>query len=461
MKTSLSLVDLSFLKVESHDTPMHVASLQIFQLPADAQPGFVKSVVDSYRSGPPKSSPWDLRLTQSLWSKVLPRLERAADIDMNYHVRHTCLPYPGGERDLGELISHLHGQQLDRSRPLWTCHVIEGLEDNRFAIYTKIHHALMDGILGLHFIARCLSKEQNGHTTAPWHWASASTKKQGSKDRTTKTNKVQETLVRLKWLRHVPAMLRPNWRREGVGVALPFDAPRSVLNTPITAARRVATQSLSYMRVKAIAEALNVSPNDVFLSLCSSALRKHLLLIGGLPNEALVAGVPVSLREAGDTSASNAVGFMWANLATNVLDAKARTLAINESMKASKSHLYNLPKELRGPYTLATMSPVIGVLMSGLGGTLPPPMNTTISNVLGPAETLYFQGARLEAIYPVAIPFQGQGLNITCVNYAGHLNVCFVGSRDKLPHLQNLALYLADALTELETELENELQLEA
>lgn len=446
MSKGLSLADASFLGVETKQTPMHVASLQVFKIPELASPQFVRQVVQSYRQKPPVSAPWNLRLKQSVLAKVIPSLEEDPSIDMQYQVRHTSLPSPGGERELGELISHLHGQQLDRSRPLWTCHVIEGLENNRFAVYIKIHHALTDGIRGMHMAARCLSEQANDHIFAPWHWEKSSSRARGSD----KPRKADDTIGMSAWLGHLQSVLSPNFKRQGARVELPFSAPRSVLNTPVTAARRVATQTLDISRLKTLSDQLQVSFNDVFLGLCSAALRRHLQSIGQLPEEPMISGVPVSLREPGDTSEGNSVGFLWANLATHLDHPVQRVKAISESMLASKSHLQSLPKSLRSPYTLATMSPVLTVLMTGLGATLPPPMNTTISNVPGPSKTLYLAGAQLEAIYPVSIPFQGQALNITCISYAGQLNVGFVGSRDTLPHLQHLAIYLAEALDELE-----------
>jgi diacylglycerol O-acyltransferase / wax synthase len=447
MKKNLSLIDASFLRVETKETPMHVASLQIFKLPSKAGPEFVKTIVQSYRQAPPNSAPWNLRLKQSLLASLIPGLESDNNIDMSYHVRHTCLPKPGGERELGELISHLHGQQLDRSRPLWTCHVIEGLENNRFAVYTKIHHALTDGIRGMHMANRCLSEQPDGATTAPWHWEKVSKNQKNPKgEKPAETPKISLR----QWAGHLQSAVAPNFMRKGAKVQLPFKAPKSVLNTPVTAARRVATQSLDISRVKKIGEQLDVSFNDVFLGLCSTALRRHLQSIGKLPEAPLISGVPVSLRAPGDTSEGNSVGFLWANLATDIESPIERVRAISASMQASKSHLSGLPQALRSPYTLATMSPVISVLLSGLGGKLPPPMNTTISNVPGPQNKLYLNGAELQAIFPVSIPFQGQALNITCVSYAGRLNVGFVGSRDTLPHLQYLAVYLGEALEELE-----------
>lgn len=130
----MSFLDATFLRVETAETPAHVAGLQIFSRPEGAGPEFVRSIVEELRDASALVAPFSQKLSGAIDSKLAPRLVLAEDIDMDYHVRHTCLPAPGGERELGELVSHLHGVLLDRSRPLWTAHVIDGLTDGRFAI---------------------------------------------------------------------------------------------------------------------------------------------------------------------------------------------------------------------------------------------------------------------------------------------------------------------------------------
>jgi WS/DGAT/MGAT family acyltransferase len=162
--------------------------------------------------------------------------------------------------------------------------------------------------------------------------------------------------------------------------------------------------------------------------------------------------MPVSLRRPGETT-GNAVGYLWANLATDLADPRQRLDAIQASTSAAKAHLNTMPPGARKLFTTLTMTPVIAVRVAGLGARVRPPMNLTISNVPGPREPLYLNGARLEAFYPVSIPSQGQALNITCVTYDGKLNIGFTGCRDSLPHLQRLAVYAGDALAELEAAL--------
>lgn len=447
----MGLLDATFLNIETRETPMHVAALQVYRLPGDAPTGFVRNVVRKLRAPDALQPPWNLKLANVWFSRLAPAAAPAAEVDMDYHVRHSALPAPGGERELGELVSHLHSETLDRSRPLWTCHVIEGLSDGRFAIYVKMHHALTDGINGIRMVTRCLATQVDGDWCAPWHYERPPRKrpaKVGGKAAKSDRMRVRD------WPRVLSEVARFYRRRAGDAqpVRVPFEAPRSALNRPVTAARRVATQQIELERVRRVAKRYDVSVNDVFLAVCSAALRRHLQASGELPEQSMIAGVPVSLRELGDES-GNAVGFIWTSLATEVSDPRERLAAINASMDATKTHLRSLPAKLRPAFTMGTMTPAITVLMSGQGARLRPPMNVTISNVPGPEEQLYLGGAQLEALYPVSIAFQGQGLNITCISFAGQLNIGFTGSRDSLPHLQKIAVYTSEALDELENVL--------
>lgn len=440
----MSMLDATFLRMETREAPMHVASLQIFQTPEGAAPSFVRDVVSAFRAEGPLTGPFGYKLAKRPFSRLNPSLERA-DVDLEYHVRHSSLPAPGGERELGELISHLHTVVLDRSRPLWTCHVIEGLEGGRFAIYIKIHHAMADGVGALRLFTQPLATRADGAWSAPWHHQETPTSAAGDKPSPVKVLKAAVQTAG-------PVAVGLLNRKRGdspEAVCRPFAAPDSVINGAITGARRVATQQLDLARIKAVATHTDTSINDVFLAISSTALRRHLDDTGVLPARPLTAGVPVSLRQPGETAA-NAVGYLWANLATDLPDTVDRLRAINASTNAAKAHLNTMQPAARKLFTTLTMTPVIAVWVAGLGARVRPPMNLTISNVPGPPRPLYLNGARLEAFYPVSIPSQGQALNITCVTYDGNLNIGLTGCRDSLPHLQRIAVYAGDALDELE-----------
>ncbi|MGH8458076.1 MAG: WS/DGAT domain-containing protein, partial [Nevskiales bacterium] len=203
-------------------------------------------------------------------------------------------------------------------------------------------------------------------------------------------------------------------------------------------------------QIKSLAKAADCSLNDIVLYLCATAMRRFLKEANQLPDQSLTAGIPVNVRPADDQSSGTAISFIMANLATDVADPLKRLETIKASTVRAKEHLQQLPKSALTQYTMVVMAPYILQLISGLGGRMRPVFNITISNVPGPSEPLYYNGARLEAMYPVSLIAHGGALNITCLSYAGTLNFGFTGCRDTLPHMQRLAVYTGEALEELD-----------
>src|SRR5512137_2313756 len=148
----LSVIDRAFLVAETRETPMHVGGLQIFKVPPGASPRFVSTLAAKLRSYPVSVSPLNYRLTGGFTGKVMPSWEVVDDVDLDYHFRHSALPHPGGELELGVLVSRLHSNPMDLSRPLWEYHLIEGLAGGRFAVYTKLHHAMVDGVAAMRLV---------------------------------------------------------------------------------------------------------------------------------------------------------------------------------------------------------------------------------------------------------------------------------------------------------------------
>src|SRR5690242_12136905 len=161
--------DAAWLALESRDTPMHVGGLFEFTLPPDAPPDYLEQQVAHMRQPHTVPPPWNLKLVDPpvLGGRV-PLMREIHDVDLDYHVRHSALPHPGGQRELGVLVSRLHSNELDLHRPLWEVHVIEGLEGNRFALYSKTHHALIDGVSGMRLIMRAMSHEPGPRDTRPF-----------------------------------------------------------------------------------------------------------------------------------------------------------------------------------------------------------------------------------------------------------------------------------------------------
>jgi WS/DGAT/MGAT family acyltransferase len=235
------------------------------------------------------------------------------------------------------------------------------------------------------------------------------------------------------------------------GLTAPFAGPVSALNHRVTPQRRFATQHYQVDRIKKVAHAAEGSLNDIVLYLCGTALRRFLLESDNIPDTPLTAGIPVNIRPADDQGTGTQISFMIASLATDQEDPIVRLQHIKQSSRAAKEHLQKLPRKALTQYTMLMMSPYILQLMSGLGGRMRPVFNVTISNVPGPQESLYFQGAKLEAMYPVSLITHGGALNITCLSYAGSLNFGYTGCRDTLPSMQKLAVYTGEALDELES----------
>ncbi len=449
----LNPLDASWLFVESRDTPMHVAQLQIFSLPPNAPADFVTDLVARAKATRDLQQPWNLKLRGS---RALPAWIEDHDVDMDYHFRHLALPRPGGERELGVLVSQLHSTQLDLGRPPWECTLIEGLEGNRVALYTKMHHSLVDGVSGARMMARVFSPDPDARDMiAPWrvpppektHRAAAASTP-ASPFETLKSDlggKVKSTgslIAALRRLRR--ARVKPE-----DGLVGPFMAPKSALNVRVKQARRFATQQYDLAEIKSLARAADCSLNDIVLYLCATSVRRFLKEANQLPAKPLTAGIPVNVRTADDQSTGNAISFMMANLATDVADPLARLDTIRQSSKRAKEHLQAMPKSALTQYTLMVMGPYTLQLLTGLGGRVRPVFNITISNVPGPDQPLYWNGAKLEATYPVSLIAHGGALNITCLSYAGTLNFGFTGCRDTLPHMQRLAVYTGEALDEL------------
>ena len=229
----------------------------------------------------------------------------------------------------------------------------------------------------------------------------------------------------------------------------PLSCPWSILNGRVTAQRRFSTLSLELDALKRVARDADCTLNDLVLAVCSGALRRFLLDSGALPEAPLTAGLPVDVRTAGDQQTGTSISFICANLATDEPDVRRRLAAIRASTQRAKAHLQQIPHDALTPYTLLFMAPHVLQLLSGLGGRLRPVFNVTISNVPGPSEPLYLNGAKLEALYPVSVLAHGQALNVTCVSYAGTVNFGFTGCRDALPHVQRLAVHAGEAFEEV------------
>lgn len=444
-------LDAGWFYVEKPDAPAHFGPLIILSLPDGAAPTHVRDLVERWRQCTQFQAPFNYLLRRRLWPswQVLP--DEA--IDLEYHFRHSALPAPGGERELGTLISRLQSHRLDRRRPLWECHVIEGLEHGRFAIYLKLHHGQLDGMGAARLIARIFSEDpaQRG-AMPPWSVGMSTPRPRppsagpatGWLPKLLSFGKAMMALVRLR--RDARSGRQPD-------LAAPFQAPLTLFNGRIGSQRRFATQRYELSRLKAVARAGGVTLNDVFLAISGGALRRYLGELDALPAKSLVGQVPVSVRPAGDASVGNSIAFIYARLRSDIADPVTRLHAVHASMEAGKARHEALPAAAIDTFTLLLVGPYMMQIICGLAGWLRPSANLVISNVTGPRQRLYFNGARVEQIYGPSVLFHGQALNITMSSYVDEVNIGFTGCRSSLPSMQRLAVYTGEALTELEAAL--------
>jgi diacylglycerol O-acyltransferase / wax synthase len=452
----LGALDRVFLAAETRESMMHVGGLLQFSPPAEGGRDVLRNLRDEVRAGPPVYPPWNLKLRHpDLLTSPLQAWVVDDRMDLEYHVRRSALPAPGDERELGILVSRLHGSSLDFHRPPWEAHIIEGLEGGRIALYVKVHHALVDGYTGMRLLTRAMSQDPD-RTDTPMFFSSAPSPRE-RKDHD-EAPPVVESLFRAirdqigsaKDLTRAIGNLARARRANDATLVSPLQAPRSILNQKITRARRFATQQYTVDRLRTIAKARDCTLNDVVLAICAGALRRFLLEQDALPDRPLTAMIPVNIRPKDDPGGGNAVGAILASLATDVADPLERLRTIVSSTRHAKEQLQGMSRSAILQYSGLLMTPLLFSSFPGSAGRVRPAFNVVVSNVPGPDRPLYFRRWLLDAAYPLSIPFNGYALNITVESYAGTLGLGFIGCRDAVPHLQRLAVYTGEALEELE-----------
>ena len=451
-----------FLLAENRNMPMHVGGLQLFEKPAGAGRGYVREMYEQMR---------DVEQMAPLFLKHPHRSTRTAgqlvwvpdeQFDIEHHVRHSALPKPGRVRELLELCSRLHSTRLAWERPLWEATVIEGLRDGRVAMYTKTHHALVDGVSAMRLLASVLSTDPDERNMpAPWAMRPrapreepASTGGASLSDVTSGT--VRTALAIASEAAGMPgALVRTlNKSVRNETSALSLYAPRTMLNQNITGSRRFAAQDWPVERLRAVGRASGTTINDVVLAMVSGAMRTYLLDLDALPDTSLISMVPVGLNAKQSQLASgdggNAVGSVMVQLGTHLPDPADRLAAIHSSMVDGKDGLSAMtPTQILAMSALGQAPAILGPIFR-MQGIVRPPYNLVVSNVPGPRTTHYWNGARLTGTYPLSIPINGMALNITCTSYDGKMCFGLTGCRRTVPHLQVLLQHLDEELIALE-----------
>ena len=439
-------IDFIFLNLEKRQQPMHVGGLFLFQIPEHAPSTFIQDLVADIRNS--KSipvPPFNNRLNGFFW-------DEDEEFDIDHHFRHIALPHPGRIRELLVYISQEHSALIDRAKPLWTCHIIEGIEGNRFAMYFKIHHAMIDGVAGMRLLEKSFSKDPNSKTIVP-PWCVEG--KRAKRLKQTKLGKMKNILSTIKGqLEIAPTVTQELFKTvftemgKNPDYVSSFQAPSSLFNQRVSSSRRFAAQSFDLGRFRAISQALGVTINDVILAVCSGALRDYLITQDALPKKPLIAMVPASLRD-DDSDMSNRITMILANLGTHKEEPLERLEIIKRSVQNSKTRFKRMSSNQILNYSAFIYSAAGVNIASGL---MPKrqAFNVIISNVPGPREPLYWNGAKLDAIYPASIVLDGQALNITMTSYMDKLEVGPTGCRKTLPKMQTLLAHLEQEIQRFE-----------
>lgn len=451
----LSLLDVAFFIAESEASPKHVGGLMICKRPPRSKPGFAADLYREFLTFTDVQAPFNRLIHFSL--TAMPTWRDCESVDLQQHVFYHQLPRgKNGRSELYRLVADLHQPMLDRSRPLWEMHVIDGLSEGRFAVYVKTHHASADGVTMMRWAVDSLSPRADDLELKPiWSIRHAL----GHRSEKRLNEKMAQSLLanlagagkRVLGIGRLAAMLLlESIKLTKNAISLPFVADGNTpLTGQVTAGRQFATASVSMDRVNLIRTRTRSTLNHVALTCLDGALRRYLRDEGVDLQRPITIQMPVNLRKEGDQGAGNKIGIIQVELSPPTDDPYVRLRNIGFSLRNVRTMIDSVAPEAIESYTLITG--VVGQLaeMLKLSNHLPPTGNTLVSNVPGPREYLYIKGARLEELHPISTLPAGNLLNITLFSYAGQLFFGLIAT-DELPNLERLSAYVAEAFTELE-----------
>ena len=455
----LSGLDATFLHLETPEMPMHVGSLNVLDLPKGYTGDFYEDAKNFMASRIHLADVFTRKLALMPFDMTNPVWVEDNDIDLDYHVRHITLPKPGTNRQLQQYVARLHSSLIDRSRPMWEFYIIDGLKSGQVALYTKVHHAGIDGQAGVEVGKAIFDLEPTGRVVKPPRSRSRGHNYQlGMAELATAAlrNTAQQYVKLFKMApaiaRAISGLAKPDEKvaeKDAAAAPKKFNlfAPRTSLNVSITNQRTFAGRTISLAETKYIAKHFGVSLNDVVLATVSGALRHYLADNNELPAKPLVAGVPVSLREAGDDTANNQASMILVSLASDITDPIQRLKAINASSTSSKSTMNRFKAVVlddfptfAAPWLVSGIASMVG--RSGIVNLLPPAANVAVSNVAGAPFPMYFAGALVTCYYPVSIASHGTALNVTVQSYNGRMDYGLIACRRAVPDITEIGDYM-------------------
>ncbi len=490
----LTSLDAQFLAIEDARNFSHISGLAI--LDPSTAPGGSLTLADVQRHIEERLHllpPFRWRLAEVPFGIDHPWWVDDPDFDIEFHVRELALPAPGDHEQLAVQVERLVSRPLDRSKPLWEIYLVQGVEGGRVALVPKIHHSVVDGVSGAEIMGTLFDLEPTGRDV------SAPTKRIGTervpsslelfgKGLFAAPRRVTEValklpstlpyLVDVPTIRGLPGVGLIGAAAERAKRAVPTNgdgavlnrskakAPRTILNGTVSAHRRVSFGSLSLPAVKLIKDAFKVKVNDVVVALSAGALREFLLRHGDLPEEPLIAMIPISVRtEEQIGTYGNRISMMIAPIPTDEPDPVVRLVRSHAEMAQAKDVHGALPANLMTDATDFVPPAVFAraaraITSVGASSRFRPHFNVTLSNVPGPPIPLYVAGAKLEANYPISVITDGIGLNITVLSYLDHLDFGIVGDRELAPDLDMIMDTLRADLKTLEERARAKLEAE-
>ena len=463
----LSGMDASFLHLETPETPMHVGSLMLFELPEGYDGAYYEDVKAMLGKRLHISALLTRKLAQMPFELAEPVWIEDDDIDLDYHVRTLTLRRPGTMAQLEQLVARLHSSLLDRSRPLWEMYVIDGLENGQVAFYTKAHHSGVDGKAGVELAKvlydmtpemREVPPPRRKRTSGQYQLGVTELLQAAASNAAKQYRQLAEALpTAAKAFGTAASVVAGQRVPEGERPLNLGLAPKTIFNQSITNQRSFSTMSVPLSEIKALGKRVGGTVNTIVMAMCSIALERFLKERSLLPKEPLIAMVPVSLRAEGDSSMNNQVSSVRVDLATDLTEIPDRFKAIHASSEAAKAVVRELKPVLSmnvpitgAPWLMTGLASLLG--RSNLAARLPSVGTVLISNVPGPSMPLYMAGAKMVHYFPVSIPYHGNGLNITVHSYAGLLEWGLTACRRTLSQEESYELikHLQGALRAIE-----------
>lgn len=468
----LAGLDAAFLYLETPSLHMHVSMAAVFD-PSTVPGGYSWEKLRKFVGSRLVLAPvFTRQLVQVPFRLGHPYWVDDSNFDLDYHLRRAALPAPGGVDELAEFVGDVCSRQLDRSKPLWEMYVVEGLSGGNIAIVTKIHHCTIDGVSGAELLAQLFDLEpesedsrEGGRTQAKDGNGSGPGQR---RDQTPSDAQLvarallsrlrmplDVTRLALKTGRAALDVRRVRQTPSTTKAALPLTTPRTSLNASITPHRKVAFASISLDDAKRLKNALKTTVNDVVLAICTGALRRYLMDGDELPDNPIVATVPVSVApKVGARPGANKVSAMWVALPCRIDDPVKRLLEISEGTKGAKEEHAALGASVLLDWAEHAAPNVFSAAARAytrykLAERHRPIHSLVISNVPGPDFPLYLGGAEMVAGFPLGPVMDGAGLNITVMSYRGVLNWGFMACAESVPRLSDFAHYIPAALEEL------------